>query len=199
MRDVLRYSAVVFFILVFVAAPFPWDAAFGESAPTPDWEIGFSFDGAAVSEGGRYALPLATDRDAAYQWTPSGLQSYGELYSGTLNDAVLLDSHPLDQSGRFVIPENFPAPGKYFVTVFEFDPNCDALGGDLCFLPDLRQVQAWFGRGFRDYSALVPDHWGIINFEVVEDAGPAGVSNIAFVPGLEASRLYVMEAGGENQ
>lgn len=112
---------------------------------------------------------------------------------------------------------------RYFVAVYEFGFE-PCTGGDFCADPMLADARWWFERYKADYDecaefyldpvearsqCLVPlavfgiKHFGYLPFSVVDGVivppVPDAFSNVAFLPGLEASRLYVNDGTGEKR
>ena len=140
---------------------------FAFAADTPNWpDITFSFDGSIVQEGGSYSFPIGGNHTGTYTW-PATKRAYGEIYKGTLNNAVLLNSHFLGNSGG---PHNeadsFPQNGDYFVVIREL--------GD-----DDQKVTEWLQRGTSvDPNAYSPGVWGLIQFHVGLSNTPPEISSL---------------------
>jgi pimeloyl-ACP methyl ester carboxylesterase len=189
-----------------ISQAFPAPAAF---FPEPNWNIAFTWNGTEVSEGGQYGFALAEYGESAYGWPAelaSGAAVYGDIYRGELNNAELVAAHALAGGGFATSSDRWLAAGRYFVAIYEFDPGECPLVGDICFLPSVEGARSWFKAGFASLFSAPPQNWGIISFEIVEASPeppppePEKFSSVAFLPGIQASRLYRLEpSGGENR
>ncbi len=118
---------------------------------TPDWNIGFSWNGIVVSSGGQYDFPINTQGNGSYSW-PGGM-AHGAVYKGTLNNSTIVNDHFLGSNGNTTNQnDSWPDYGHYFVVIYStvsFDEN-------------MTQYLNWFQNG----TGFAPPHWGIIEFDV---------------------------------
>ncbi|MBU4224036.1 C39 family peptidase, partial [Patescibacteria group bacterium] len=145
---------------------------------TPDWNISFSWDGTTVNNGGQYVFPLNTAGGGSYQW-PGG-NAYGEIYRGAPHNSVNIAGHYLGYGGSISGQNDFwPAYGHYFVVIHEVGPNTD-----------ISQIVNWFETG----TGNSPEHWGIIEFDVVESIGvPLYTQVISDYPSEEETLKWTNE------
>ncbi len=152
---------------------------------------------------------------------------YGDLYKGEMNAGEFVAGRELVGSESATSSDTFLATGRYFVVVYEFDPgSCEGGGGDFCVLPVIDDARYWFTHyraAYEDCVLFAEDpvfcvtplsffgikHFGYIPFSVIDGAVvpppvppppppvPDAFSNVAFLPGIEASRLYAHEGAGE--
>ena len=149
---------------------------------TPDWQIGFEWNGIEISEGDKVPAALNQRKSSLYTW-PGG-SSWGYLYEGALHNAVENNGHSIRFSPNFEV-DQFKSYGPHFVIIAEKQ-------GD--FFKDAG-FREWFKTGTTTLSDdFFPNHWGILNFEVVDPNAKTGNSSVAFIPGLQASRLYIQES-----
>ncbi|MES2994557.1 MAG: hypothetical protein V4681_00775 [Patescibacteria group bacterium] len=139
----------------------------------------------------------------------------GELGSSTLV-AVQAASHdsetqlPLHfaRAGKYVIAltANFPDSEEGSVPGFTADALCVGAEGDICATPSFPfdtfrsfvekgKEQEGSATGVGDFT---PPILGLLEIEVSEGV-VTGASNVLFIPGFTASRLYTKEAGGDER
>lgn len=178
MRFFLAVTTALFAIPVIAAAAPSYE---------PNWEVSYEWDRVSIEDNGRYVLPIGSERAAFYNWIGRGVV-YGLVYKGTLNHAERINGHFLGGIGPKLEVDVWSEYGPYFVAIIDIEG-----------VPDASLFDPWFQFGADEAhpDAIPPDRWGIVRFEVVPSL-VEGFSNVAFLPGLQASRLYRLE-GAENQ
>ena len=139
----------------------------------------------------------------------------GELGSSTLV-AVQAASHDsetqlpvrFNQAGKYVVAltANFPDSEEGSVPGLTADMLCVGTEGDICATPsfpfDTFRSFVEKGKeqegGAAGVGEFAPPILGLLEIEVIEGA-VTGASNVLFIPGFTASRLYTKEADGDER
>ncbi len=120
---------------------------------TPNLTVGYMWNGTVVTQDGIFDFPLNEAHASQYTW-PGG-NAYGDVYKGSVGQAVLVDGHFLSNTGtKIESSDRFATEGEYFVVIYSVPPS----------IPDVR---AWFINGTStNPSAVPPANWGIVRFKV---------------------------------
>lgn len=153
---------------------------FGIIAENPNLEV--SFEGARIQRGSSYKFVNAVGNFTAVGTHPEAFTVGFGLYKQIAEGFLRINE---DDNGTYTFSE----AGTYTIVVYEE--------------PELILTQNWFMRllgRFTPVAHAFPGASLALNFEVVEPVlGPTGISNILFLPGIQASRLYTKVDGNEER
>ena len=193
-------SIFLAFVFIFLSFPFSVSAFFHQNS-TPNLNISFSFDGQNILDKGIYEVSLNKQKQNIFVYSRnlSG-DVYAEIYKGELNNSQLIFSLKTDNSGILKSQNTFSSEGKYFAVLYQITQDCGVFT-DFCLDNTTQEgVRTWLQSGFLAGPIMpqIPKNWGMISFQV-KATKETGYSNIAFFPGIQASRLYTEESNSENR
>jgi hypothetical protein len=191
-KDIFKKILTIFlsFVFIFNSFPFLVGAFFSENL-SPNLNIAFSFNGQNITDKGTYEFPINKQKENIFSY-PKNLNGdvYAEIYKGELNNSQLIFSSKTDNSEILNSQNTFPSEGKYFAVLYQITQDCGVFL-DFCLNTTQEGVRTWLQSGFLAGPTIpqIPESWGMVSFEV-KATKETGYSNIAFFPGLQASRLY---------
>ncbi len=152
---------------------------FGIFGPNPNLEV--QFNGIRVENGGTYEFLGVSSEFLLSGTHPDAFMTGVSLYKHEGSDYLSIDT---DDSSH-----TFTQVGTYTLVVYED-------GEPILSKNWLQKILAFF----TPVAHAFPGPSLALTFEVIEaPPEPVGVSNILFLPGIQASRLYVNDSGSEEK